>query len=214
MNKIIKLVIADDHPVFLKGLIDVIREDNSLDVLSYASDGEQALNQILASRPDVAILDINMPGLNGFEVVKKLGDNNSTTKIIFLTMHKEEDIFNKALDIGVMGYILKENASEDIMECIKTVAETKHYISPIISDYLINRTSYTSAKKNNIEKLTCMEKNILKQISNKKTSKEIAETLFISIRTVENHRMNICNKLELHGCSSLLLFAVENKHLL
>ncbi|MFH1194773.1 MAG: response regulator transcription factor, partial [bacterium] len=138
----------------------------------------------------------------------------SATKIIFLTMHKEEDVFNKALDLGVMGYILKESASEDIIECIKTVAENKHYISPIISEYLINRVSCSAVSKNKIDKLTHTEKNILKMISDKKTSKEIAETLFISIRTVENHRTNICNKLELHGNNSLLLFAVENKHLL
>lgn len=214
MKNTIKLVVADDHPIFLKGLLDVISEDDSMHIISSASDGNQALNQILTVRPDIAVLDINMPQLSGFDIVKQINDNKSETKIIFLTMHKEEDVFNKALDLGVMGYILKESASEDIIECIKTVAENRHYISPIVSDYLINRTTNASVRKSSIDKLTSTEKNILKLISDKKTSKEIADTLFVSIRTIENHRMNICNKLALHGSSSLLLFAIENKHLL
>jgi len=214
MEKTIKLIIADDHPVFLKGLIEVISEDNSLEIVSSAANGELALNQIQKLKPDIAVLDINMPGLTGFEVAKKSCEMKLSARIIFLTMHKEEDIFNKALDLGVMGYILKESASEDIIECIKTVSENKHYISPIISDFLIKRMESDSTSKNKIDNLTNTERSILKLLSEKKTSREIAEILFVSQRTVENHRMNICNKLELHGGSALLLFAVENKHIL
>jgi len=213
VNKKTTILIADDHPVFRKGLIDIIKDEADLEVIAESSDGKSALNFILEKKPEIAILDINMPELTGFDVAKVVYKHKLNTKIIFLTMHKEEEILNKALDYECAGYILKECAVDDIIECINFVKENKTYISPAISDILIKNNRLNSHFIHNIDKLTKTEKKILSLIADEKTSREISEQLYISIRTVENHRTNICHKLGLHGINSLLKFAIENKHL-
>lgn len=214
INKI-GIVIADDHPIFRKGLIDIIKENSQFEILSEAVDGEQALSYLQSYKPDIAILDINMPKMTGFDVVRNIKDTIANLKIIFLTMYKEEDIFNRAMDLGVKGYVLKECASDDIIECLTTVARDQHYISPSISEYLFNRDKKSNRLYENIglAKLSPTEITILKFISEGKTSKEISDLLFISRKTVENHRVNICSKLNLHGVNALMKFAFENKSL-
>lgn len=214
--KKIKVLIADDHPIFRKGLVEVINAEPEFQLVNEAPDGDTALSMINLYKPDVTVLDIHMPGKTGFEIVKELKTKKLEAKIIFLTMHNEENIFNRAMDLGVMGYVLKENAMEDLIEAVYTVFLGKHYISSSISDFLVNRSSALKIdrrQRSAIEKLTPAEKQILKLIAEQKTSKEIADELFISIRTVDNHRMNICNKLSIHGSNALLKFALENKHL-
>lgn len=215
MKNKIRIVIADDHPIFRKGLIDIITENSQFEILSEAVDGEQALSYLQSYKPDIAILDINMPKMTGFDVVRTLKDKLKDVKIIFLTMHKEEDIFNRAMDLGVKGYVLKECATDDIIECLTTVSVNQHYISPSISEYLFKRNKRSNGVYENIglAKLSPTEKTILKHISEGKTSKEIADFLFISRKTVENHRENICSKLCLHGVNALMKFAIENKHI-
>ncbi|MCX6150793.1 MAG: response regulator transcription factor [Ignavibacteriales bacterium] len=215
MQKKVSIVIADDHPIFRKGLSEIISSEESFIISAETGDGKTAVKLIEKLKPDVAILDIRMPGLTGFEVVNTLRGKEIGVKIIFLTMHKEEEVFFHAMDIGVSGYVLKESATDDIIECIKGVINGKHYISPQISDLLLNREKLSKDKieKTGLNKLSPSERLVLKLISEKKTSKEIADVLFISKRTVENHRMNICNKLELHGINSLIKFAIENKQL-
>ncbi|MFA4923036.1 MAG: response regulator transcription factor [Ignavibacteriaceae bacterium] len=216
MKNSINLIIADDHPIFRKGLIDLISAIPQFSICGEAENGNAAMDLILKQNPAIAILDINMPGMNGFDIAKKVKSLQLPVKIIFLTMYNEEELFNKAMDLGVKGYILKECAVKDILDCIHSVAEGKHYISPAISDYLVNRSSMlkiNEGQKSAIERLTPSEKQILRLIAEEKTSKEIADLLFISIRTVDNHRMNICNKLSIHGSNALLKFALENKQL-
>ncbi len=215
MKNKIRIVIADDHPIFRKGLIDIIKENSQFEILSEAFDGEQASSYLQTYKPDIAILDINMPKMTGFDVVRILKDKLKDVKIIFLTMHKEEDIFNRAMDLGVKGYVLKECATDDIIECLTTVSVNQHYISPSISEYLFNRSKRSNEVYENIglAKLSPTEITILKHISEGKTSKEIADFLFISRKTVENHRENICSKLCIHGVNALMKFAIENKHL-
>lgn len=216
MDNAPKLIIADDHPIFRKGLVDLITSTTRFSICGEAENGNTAFELIKKLTPDIAILDINMPGMNGFDIAKKVKSEEMTVNIIFLTMYNEEELFNKAMDLGVKGYILKECAVKDILDCIQSVADGKYYISPVISDYLVNRSTVLKIdekQKSAIEKLTPTEKQILKFIAEDKTSKEIADRLFISVRTVENHRMNICNKLSIHGSNALLKFSLENKHL-
>lgn len=216
MKNLTKLIIADDHPLFRKGLVDLISTTSQFSICGEADNGLEAIDLILKKVPDIAILDINMPGMNGFDVAQKAKSEHLAVDIIILTMYDEEELFNKAMDLGVKGYLLKECAVKDILDCIISVSEGKHYISPVISDYLVNRSSILNVNANQrsaIEKLTLTERQILQQIAENKTSKEIADKFFISIRTVDNHRMNICNKLSIHGSNALLKFALENKHL-
>ncbi len=210
----IRVIIVDDHPLFRSGLRQVIEGDSRFELLAEAGDGNTALQLIQEKKPDVAVLDINLPGLSGLEVARKLQNKRLPTRIIILTMYKEEETFNRALDLGVCGFVLKENATSDILNGLISVSAGQPYLSPSISGYLIRRRDHAESirsKTPGIEDLTKAERRVLKLIAEKKTSREIAAELFISPRTVEAHRANICSKLNLHGSHSLLHFAIENR---
>lgn len=214
MQPIITVFVADDHQIFRQGLIKLLESEVSIAVVGESGDGAEALQMIQELRPDVAILDISMPNKNGLDIVKQLKKNNLATECVILTMYNEEEYFNEALDCDVKGYLLKDNAISDLLNCVKCVMQGKYYVSPLISDYLLHRDGKAKqlrCEHPGIDKLTAMEKRILKLISENKTSKEIAEQLFISPRTVENHRAHISEKLGLKGFHKLLQFAIENK---
>lgn len=208
----IKVFNADDHPILCKGVSDLIGETQDMEWVGSAADGNEALRKIRALQPDVAILDIEMPGLTGLEVAKKLLDENTSTQLILLTLFKEEAFLRQAIDMGVKGYLLKESRQQEILDCIRTVANKQAYISPGMSRYLIK-----SPKPENsiLSALSKHEINILKLISRQKTSAEIADMLFISPKTVGNHRSNIGKKLELSGeQNGLLKWAMKHRDLL
>jgi DNA-binding NarL/FixJ family response regulator len=214
MKPEIRIVIADDHPVFRQGLRQIIEIEHGINVVGEARDGAVALSMIEELKPDVAVLDINMPNMKGFDVARKIRHQGLKTAIIFLTMYDDERMFNEALNVGALGYLLKDSAITDIAESVRAVAAGQHFISPAISRYLINRSSRSTAlseKTPSLNDLTPSELRVLKLISENKTSKEIAAQLFISYRTVENHRSNICQKLGIHGSNSLIKFALEHK---
>ncbi len=214
MSQSIKVLIVDDHPLFRQGLRQVVEGDSRFELIAEVGDGETALQLILEKKPDVAVLDVNLPGMSGLEVARELQRQRASTQIIILTMFKEEETFNRALDVGVRGFVLKENAVDDIRNALAAVSNGEHYLTPSISGYLVRRRSRSEAlamQKPGLDDLTKAERRILKLISEKKTSRQIAAELFISIRTVEAHRANICTKLELSGSHSLLQFALENR---
>jgi DNA-binding NarL/FixJ family response regulator len=210
----IKVLIVDDHPLFRQGLRQVIEADQRFQLVGEAGDGQQALELIEQLKPDLAVLDVNLPGLSGLEVARKLQTGRYSTRIIILTMYKEEETFNLAVDLGVTGFVLKENAVQDILTSLAVVADGGHYLSPSISGYLVRRRGRTeelAARKPGLDDLTKAERRVLRLIAEKKTSREIAAELFISPRTVEAHRANISAKLKLSGSHSLLQFALENR---
>jgi DNA-binding NarL/FixJ family response regulator len=214
MNPEISIVIADDHPVFRQGLRQIIEIEPGLKVAGEARDGAAALKLIQELKPDVAVLDINMPNMKGFDVAREIRQQGLKVGIIFLTMYDDERMFNEALNVGALGYLLKDSAISDIAESVRAVASGQHFISPTISRYLINRASRSAAlseQRPSLKDLTPSELRVLKLISEHKTSKEIAAQLFISYRTVENHRANICQKLGIHGSNALIKFALEHK---
>jgi DNA-binding NarL/FixJ family response regulator len=209
-----KVLIVDDHPLFRNGLRQVIQEDARFELVGEAADGQKAWELILEKKPDVAVLDVNLPGLTGLEVARRIQEKKLRTRVIILTMLKEEDLINRALDFGVNGFVLKENAVEDIVSAIVTAADGGHYLSPAVSGFLVRRRSRAeklAEHKPGLDDLTKAERRILKLIAEKKTSREIAAELFVSPRTVEAHRANICAKLDLRGSHSLLQFALENR---
>lgn len=211
------VLLADDHPVFRRGLRMVIASDPQFNVLDEAADGVLALARIRELRPDVALLDINMPQQSGIEVARTLQREQLNTRVVFLTMHRDEATFNAALDLGASGYLLKESAVEEIVSCLKAVAVGEKFVSPQLSTFLLNRGSRVRSlqeQKPSLADLTPAELRVLKLIAEQKTTREIAELLFISPRTVERHRENICTKLELRGSNALLKFALENKQVI
>lgn len=215
MNDEIQILVADDHPVFRRGLAMMISTDKTLKVISEASNGKQALESIQKYQPDIAVLDVNMPEMTGFDVARELQNSSLATDIIFLTMHKDEGMFNTALDLGVKGYLLKESAVEDIVAGIKSVANGENFISPQLTSFLFQRSrrnNIFNQNEKNLSDLTAAERRVLKLIAEEKTSREVAEILFISVRTVERHRENICTKLNIHGSNALLKFAILHKN--
>ncbi len=201
-----KIITADDHPLLLKGLNNFLIEKN-YNIIGSGTNGKEALELIIKLKPDIAILDIQMPYMTGLEVAKECKINNIKTKIILITFHKEKMLFQKANELNIFGYILKEFAIEEIENCIKSVSNDVPYFSPRIKDLL----GINPYKDSYLDLLTPSEKKILKLIAKDKTNKDIASLLFISHRTVEKHRSNIIQKLKLEPkTNSLLIWAKDN----
>jgi DNA-binding NarL/FixJ family response regulator len=210
----ITVLIADDHPIVRKGLRQLIESDPQLKIVEETGDGQTALDRIEQLQPDVAVLDLDMPGKGGFDIVREMRKSRFATEVIIVTMHGEADLFAEAMDLGVKGYVLKDTAVTDIIAGIKSVAAGRHFISPQLSAFLINRNARAArleTEKPSLTDLTPTEKKILKLIAEGKSSKEIADLMFVNYRTVENHRTNICTRLEIHGSHALLKFALQHK---
>jgi DNA-binding NarL/FixJ family response regulator len=208
------IIIADDHSILRHGLRAVIEREAHLLVDAEAVDGDEALALIIKHEPDVAILDLEMPGQDGFAVTRAIAARNLAVAVIILTMHDREAIFNAALDLGVKGFVLKDSALPEITDCIKAVMKGRNYISPQLSTYLLNRGKRAAALTHStpgLRDLTPAQQNVLRLIAAEKTSKEIADELDISVRTVDRHRADICGRLNLHGSNALLRFALANK---
>jgi DNA-binding NarL/FixJ family response regulator len=214
MTAKLRILIADDHPLFREGLRHAVEADPACQVIQQVGDGRTALQAIRDLKPDLCLLDIKMPLLDGLAVVRRMRAQRLRAEVIFLTFYKEQDLLNAALDLDVKGYVLKECAACDILQCIRSVVAGHRYISPTLSDFLLARTASAEAlrrQKPGLDLLTPAERRILKLIANDRTSKEIADELGLSPRTVENHRTNICAKLDVHGIHSLVKFAYDNK---
>jgi DNA-binding NarL/FixJ family response regulator len=214
MSNEIRVLIADDHPIFRHGLRQLVEKDPQIRVVAEADNGETALELIAAHRPEAAVLDVNMPRKDGFEVLRGVQSQHLPTLVIFLTMHNDEMHFNEALNLGVRGYVLKESAATDITSCIKAVAAGHNYVSPELSTYLLHRGQRASAllrDQPNLNELTATELRVLALLGEYRTNREMAAEMFVSVRTIENHRANICSKLNIHGTHALMKFALKHK---
>ena len=211
MNHNVTILAADDHPMLLKGLRDELI-NLGYNVLEGAANGAKALEIITNKKPTIAILDINMPYLTGFEVIKKCKEEKLETKFIILTSYKEKGFVLKAKKMNISGYLLKDEPFFEINKCIQEVLNGKFYASKVF-DTIFNTEISPEIEK--IKYLSPSERTILRLISNENSSKEIAEILSISIRTVDKHRSNIITKLDLPSASdSLSLWVKDNKDLL
>lgn len=209
-----RILIADDHPIVRNGLVQLLNSEPGLAVVAEAEDGEKALDRIRELQPAVAILDVDMPRKDGFSVARAVIDERLPVEVIFLTMHKNETLLNSALDLGVKGYVLKDSAMADIISAIKAVTAGEEFISPALSKYLVSRSRRAAAlaeREPSLNDLTQAERRILALIAQGHSTKEIAEALFISPRTVDHHRANITEKLGLKGYNTLLRFALQHK---
>lgn len=205
MDDKIRILLADDHPVVRKGLRMAIEEDPGLTIVAETGDGHTALTLIGQLLPQVAVLDIDMPKLDGFAVARELRNRQLPVETIFLTMHSQEDLLQSAIDLGVKGYLLKDSALLEIVAAVQTVAAGQPYLNSALTARLLRRQSPPA------DRLTPTERRIVQLIATDKSSKDIGAELFIHYRTVENHRTNICRKLGLEGANALLRYALQNK---
>lgn len=211
MNSNTTILLADDHPILLKGLRDELINIGFV-VLEGATNGAQALEIITSKKPTIAILDINMPFLTGFEVIKKCKEESLETKFIILTSYKEKGFVLKAKKMNISGYLLKDEPFSEIKKCIQEVLNGNFYASKIF-DEVFNKEISPQIEK--IKFLSPSERTIVRLIAGENSSKEIAEILSISSRTVDKHRSNIISKLDLPSDSdSLSMWVKENKDLL
>lgn len=198
-----RVLIADDHPLFRQGL-RVALEANGLSVVAEASDGREAIAQIQAHAPDVAIVDLSMPALDGLEVLAQAQTWPSRPAFVVLTMH--DDYVARALELGALGYVLKEDAAAQIVECVQRVVRGRRFVSPALSI-----EPHASPSGGQLEALSPAERRVLRLVAHHMTSREIADVLKLSPRTVQNHRANMCRKLGLSGSQALLKLALEHE---
>jgi two-component system response regulator NreC len=215
--KEMRILIADDHPIFRQGLVRAVEGMPGFAVVGEAGNGKEVLALLKTLQPDIVVLDISMPEMDGLEVMRAARRGSYEGAFVVLTMYREEEYFNEALDLGALGYLLKESATSDLLHCLRTVAEGKHYVSSEMTDHLVVRTAKRDRLNRSIPSiatLSAMERRILRLVAANRTSREIAREIGISYRTVQNHRAHICEKLGLEGHNKLLQFALEHRSLL
>ncbi len=209
-----KILMADDHPIFRRGLCSVIESYPEFEIIGEAENGQKVLELLETIEPDIVVLDIKMPVLDGVEAAKEIHLNFPKIKIVCLTMELNERILGNLKNSKIKGYVLKENAVPEIIICLKQVAAGRVFMSPEILELYMQSVENESIENERtalIAKLTPTETRIIELLAKSKTNNEIAEILFISPLTVSKHRSNMCVKLNLSGNHSLVRFALENK---
>jgi len=199
------IVLADDHALFRQGVRKIIEDVDDLKVVGEASDGLELLELLKKSKPNLIILDIAMPNLRGLEAAREIKGLYPHIKVLLLTMHKKKDFLQQGLEAGVDGFLVKEDADTALLQAVKAIQRGEKYYSPLISDKLAD----LAYRKGRSDPLTKREKEVAKLLAEGKSSKEIAELLYISIYTVRRHRDNIMKKLELKGLADLVRYAMD-----
>ena len=212
MDEKCRIIIADDHTLLREGLRALLESDQKFKVIGEAENGMEAIRSSLSLKPDLVLMDLSMPKVHGFEAIKEIKKQAPTIKIIALTVHKREEYLLATLQAGADGYILKDANHSELLQAIKSVLEGKRYLSPEISGTIIDGyiNGHRVLESNfNWDALTQREREVLKLVAEGHTTKQIADVLFISAKTVEKHRTNLMRKLDLHNIAALTTFAME-----
>jgi DNA-binding NarL/FixJ family response regulator len=208
----IRIILADDHAVMRRGLRLVIEEHKDFQVVGEASDGREAVALVEELKPDLVVLDISMPNMNGIEAARQISEKQSGVSIVVLSMHSDESYVLRALKAGARGYLLKESAESDFILAIRSVSAGKAFFSPAVSRLLVEdyvRQLQDKDIEDSYELLTQRERELLQLIAEGKSNKDVANMLNLSLYTVETHRGNLMEKLNLHSVPELILYAVR-----
>jgi DNA-binding NarL/FixJ family response regulator len=211
-KKKIRILLADDHNIMRRGLRLLLERQPGFEVVGEAADGRQAVERAEATKPDVAVLDIAMPNMSGIEAAQRIRGLLPQAAIIILSMHSDEGYVLRALKVGAKGYLLKDSAENDLIEAIRAVSGGKAFFSPEISKILVEdyvRDMRKRGAEDSYELLTSREREILQLLAEGKSNKDIATSLNLSLYTVETHRRNLQDKLNLHSVAELILYAVR-----
>lgn len=206
----IKIMITDDHSMIREGLKNLLELDGDIEVIAEAMDGEDCLDKLLTVTPDVLLLDINMPKMNGLEVLKKLKERKSKVKVLVLTVHNETEYLMKAVEIGINGYVLKDSESAELKKAIYAINDGENYIQPSLIPSLNSKMIEKNEDEIKIESLTKRELQVLKELAIGKFNRDIAKEMEISERTVKNHISSIFKKLDVTDRTQAAVFAIKN----
>lgn len=206
----VKVMLADDHALMREGIKHLLEFDGSIEVIEEANNGKECLEKLERIEPDILLLDINMPDMNGIEVLEELKKQNKQIKILMLTVHSEVEYLIKAIDIGANGYILKDSGSLELKQAINVIMTDGSYIQPSLLPALNSRLINRDVDKEKLESLTKREIEILTQVAGGMFNKEIANNLDISERTVKNHISNIFKKIDVSDRTQAAVFAIKN----
>jgi DNA-binding NarL/FixJ family response regulator len=209
----IRLFLADDHRIFLEGLVRLLQDHPAFEILGTAGNGRSALKQIRALRPDVVLIDISMPQLNGLETTRLIRQTSPNTKVVVLSMHESEEFLTRVLESGAIGYLLKDSSAEELFLAVQEAYQGNSYLSPVLSRRLID--GYLQIKDrekatNPEPQLTGREREILQLLVEGRSNQEAAKSLDLSLKTVETHRKKIMKKLNCHHFAELVKYAIRN----
>ena len=207
----IRVLLADDHSIVRAGLRRIIEESVDIEVIAEADDGRTAIQLARETKPDVAVIDISMPGLDGLEVISQLRNNMPTMPIIMLTMHEEEQYVVRAIEAGAMGYVTKRSAPEHIVKAIHQVMGGSRYLTAEASEALALRIARGAGSRSSLDSLSNRELQVLRRLAMGHTNQEIASAYGISIKTVDTYRLRLLKKLNLRNNAELSRFAMQNR---
>jgi two-component system response regulator NreC len=206
--KRIRILLADDHAVVRQGFKMILAAQSDMEIVGEAGNGREAVELAETLRPDVIVMDVAMPELNGIEATRRLGASTPHARVLALSMHKDSVYVREILRAGARGYLLKDSVAADLVSAIRAVASGEGYLSPAVSDAVLN--DYRRHVTNPIDLLSSREREVLQMLAEGKTNKEIATVLNLSVYTVDAHRGHIMEKLNLHSINELVRFAVRN----
>jgi DNA-binding NarL/FixJ family response regulator len=210
--KLVRVLLADDHKLIRAGLVLVVQQQPDLSVIGEADDGRQAVQLVESLKPDVVVMDIGMPNLNGIEAARQITASRPDTAVVILSMHADEGYVLRALNAGARAYLLKDSATTDLVQAIRAVVEGKSFFSPAVSKVLLQdymRKLRRTGAEDSYDLLSPREREVLQLVAEGKSNKEVANLLNLSTYTVETHRAKIMQKLNLKGVPELILYAVR-----
>jgi len=212
VNSKIRILICDDHTLFVEGVKAMLRNELSLEIVGEARDGRQAVELVKQLKPDIILMDVSMPDMNGFDATRRVHESNSNVKVLILTMHDEEELVARCLEAGAAGYIIKDAPASQLLYAIETVQKGERYLSPnvlkkVVDGYVKN----TNRPQTSYDRLTSREREILKLLAEGLTVKEIAVRLNLSVKTVEVHKHNLMKKIDVHDKTELIKYAIQKK---
>ncbi|HEY8348848.1 MAG TPA: response regulator transcription factor [Clostridia bacterium] len=213
MESKIKVLIADDHPLFRQGIKQILELEKDITVVAQAANGDDAVQLAREQKPDVILMDINMPGSNGLQAIKEIKDENINSKIIVLTIHEDREYLIKTIQMGAEGYVLKDAEPQVLIDAIRNVHMGQSYIQPNMTKELVmefNRITLNNRERNGENRLTAREREVLKLIAEGMINKEIATKLYISEKTVKNHVSSIFRKLNVSDRTQAAIYAIKH----
>jgi two-component system, NarL family, response regulator NreC len=212
VNNTTRILICDDHTLFVEGIKAMLRHEPSLEIVGEARDGRQAVDLVKELKPDVILMDVSMPDMNGFDATRRVREFDVGVKVLILSMHDEEELVARCLEAGAAGYIIKDAPASQLLYAIETVQKGERYLSPavlkkVVQGYVKN----TNRPQTSYDRLTPREREILKLLAEGLTVKEVATRLDLSVKTVEVHKHNLMKKIDVHDRGELIKYAIQRK---